>query len=45
VAHACNLSYTEGKDQEDNGSKPTGENSSQNPILKTQKGLVEWFKW
>jgi hypothetical protein len=39
VAHACNPSYSGGKDQEDQGSKPTQANSSQdhnskNPITK-----------
>jgi hypothetical protein len=27
VAHACNLSYSEGRDQEDHGSKPAWANS------------------
>jgi hypothetical protein len=30
----CNISYSEGRDQEDHSSKPTGTNSSQDPILK-----------
>jgi hypothetical protein len=34
VAHACNPSYSGGRDQEDLGSKPAWANSSQNPILK-----------
>jgi hypothetical protein len=34
VAHACNPSYSGGRDQEDHGSKPAPANSSQNPILK-----------
>jgi hypothetical protein len=47
VAHTCNPSYSGGRDQEDPGSKPTGANSSRDPILKkkaSQKGLVKWFK-
>jgi hypothetical protein len=41
VAHACNPSYSGGRDQEDHGLKPAQENSSQDPILKipnTKKG-------
>jgi hypothetical protein len=34
VAHAYNPSYSEGRDQEDWGSKPTQANSSRGPILK-----------
>jgi hypothetical protein len=34
VVHACNLSYSGGRDQEDCGSKPAGANSSRDPILK-----------
>jgi hypothetical protein len=34
VAHACNPSYSGGRDQEDHRSKPARENSSQSPILK-----------
>jgi hypothetical protein len=34
VAHVCNPSYLGGRDQEDHGSKPIWENSSQDPILK-----------
>jgi hypothetical protein len=39
VAHACNPSYSGGRDQEDGGSKPGWENSLQGPILQnpTQK--------
>jgi hypothetical protein len=49
VAHVCNLSYSGGTDQEDQGSKPAQANSSQDPISKipniyTKKGLVEWLK-
>jgi hypothetical protein len=40
VAHACNPSYSEGRDQEDHGSRPAQANSLRDPILKnpTQKG-------
>jgi hypothetical protein len=41
VAHACNSSYSRGRDQEDHSSKPAWANSSQDPILKkpfTKKG-------
>jgi hypothetical protein len=34
VAHACNSSYSGGKDQEDCSSKPSQANSSQDPISK-----------
>jgi hypothetical protein len=48
VAHACNPSYSVGKDQEDHGSKRAWANCSQDPISKnpSQKitGLVEWLK-
>jgi hypothetical protein len=44
VAHACNPSYSGGRDQEDHGMKSDGANSLGDPILKitnTKKGLVE----
>jgi hypothetical protein len=47
VAHACNLSYSGGRAQEDRGWKPARANSSRDPILKktfTKIGLVEWLK-
>jgi hypothetical protein len=47
VAHTCNFSYAEGRDQEDHGSKPTQANSSRDPISKkpfTKKGWMEWPK-
>jgi hypothetical protein len=47
VAHACNPSYSGGRDQEDHGSKPARANSSRDPISKktfTKIGLVEWLK-
>jgi hypothetical protein len=34
VAHTCNPSYSGGRDQEDQGSKPAQVNSSQDPISK-----------
>jgi hypothetical protein len=34
VAHACNPSYSGGRDQEDHGLKPTRANSSARPYLK-----------
>jgi hypothetical protein len=46
VAHACNSSYSGGRDQEDRGSKPAlGKFVRcylEKPITKT--GLVEWLK-
>jgi hypothetical protein len=47
VAHACNSSYSEGRDQEDCGLKPAWANSSRDCILEkpfTKIGLVEWLK-
>jgi hypothetical protein len=47
VDHACNPSYSGGRDQEDLGSKPTQANSLQDPISKKthhKKGLVEWLE-
>jgi hypothetical protein len=48
VVPTCNLSYSRGRDQEeDHGSKPSLTNSSQDPISKIilyKKGLVEWLK-
>jgi hypothetical protein len=52
VAHACDLSYSGGRDQEDHGSKPAWANSSRDPISGkknnnktfTKKELVEWLK-
>jgi hypothetical protein len=32
VSHACNPSYSGGRDQEDHGSKPAWANGSQDPI-------------
>jgi hypothetical protein len=47
VAHACNPSYSGGRDQEDFGSKPACTNNSKDPILKKKNhkiGLVEGLK-
>jgi hypothetical protein len=47
VAHACNPSYSGGRDQEDCSSKPACANSLRDPILKNTQhrtGLVEWLK-
>jgi hypothetical protein len=47
VVHACNPSYSGGRDQEDRGSKLTWANSLKDPISKktfTKIGLVEWLK-
>jgi hypothetical protein len=47
VAHACNPSYSGGRVQEDDGSKPAWSNSLRDPIMKkkiTKEGLVEWLK-
>jgi hypothetical protein len=47
VAHACNPSYSGGREQEDYGSKSVWANRSRDPILKKthhKKGLVEWLK-
>jgi hypothetical protein len=46
VAHAYNSSYSEGRDQEDHGSKPAQANSSRDPISKNTitRKLVKWLK-
>jgi hypothetical protein len=47
VTHACNPSYSGGRDQEDHGSKPAWANSLRDPHLEktfTYKVLVEWLK-
>jgi hypothetical protein len=43
VAHACNPSYSGGRDQEGCGLKPTWANSSQDPILK--KPITKQMGW
>jgi hypothetical protein len=45
VAHACNLGYSGGKDQEDHGSKPAQANSSRDLILKKKNHKKEVVKW
>jgi hypothetical protein len=47
VAHACNPSYSGGRDQKDRNLKSARANSLRDPISKnpSQKiGLVEWLK-
>jgi hypothetical protein len=47
MAHACNPSFSGGRDQEDHSLKPTWANSSTRPYLKkpfTKIGLVKWLK-
>jgi hypothetical protein len=46
VAHACNSSYSGGRDQEDLCLKPAQGNSSRPYLEKTlyKKGVVEWLK-
>jgi hypothetical protein len=47
VAHACNPSYSGGRDQEDCGLKPARANSLLDTISKKihhKKGLVLWLK-
>jgi hypothetical protein len=47
VVHACNPSYSRGRDQEDCGLKPAQANSLRDPVSKKahhKKGLVEWLK-
>jgi hypothetical protein len=48
VAHACNPSYSGGRDQEDLGLRPVQANSLRDPMLKNtqhKKGLAEWLVW
>jgi hypothetical protein len=44
VAHAYNPSYSGGRDQEDQGSKPAQANCYMRPYLKNSTGLEEWLK-
>jgi hypothetical protein len=47
VTHAYNPSYSEGRNQEDHGSKPVLGKQFRRPISKkpiTEKGLMEWLK-
>jgi hypothetical protein len=46
LAHACNPSYSEGRDQKNHSLKSAQVNNSQDSILKKthhRKGLVEWL--
>jgi hypothetical protein len=43
VAHACNPSYLDSRDQEDHGSKPAWGNGSGDPILKTLNTKKDWW--
>jgi hypothetical protein len=43
VAHACNPSYSEDRDQEDPGLKSAQANSSQDPILKNPPQKQGWW--
>jgi hypothetical protein len=51
VAHACNPSYMEGRDQEDHNSRSAWANNLREPITKlilntyTKKGWEHWLKW
>jgi hypothetical protein len=40
MAHACNLSYSEGKDQEDRGSRPAQAKSASDPITTNKPDVV-----
>jgi hypothetical protein len=46
VAHACNPSFSGGRDQEDHGWKPAWANSSRDSTSEIchKKGLEEWLK-
>jgi hypothetical protein len=49
VAHACNPSYSAGRDEKDHSSKTVWTNRltapiSKNPSHTHKKGLVEWLK-
>jgi hypothetical protein len=43
VVHACNPSYSEGRDQEDRGLKPALANSSARPYLKSTPRPLHTF--
>jgi hypothetical protein len=45
VTHTCNLSYSEGGDQEYYGSKPAWANSLQDPISKNCSQKLGWWEW
>jgi hypothetical protein len=42
VAHTCNPSYSEGKDQEDHGLSPAWANSLREPIMKIPNTKKSW---
>jgi hypothetical protein len=42
VAHTCNPSYSGGRDQEDQGLRPTRANNSQDPICKITRAKMDW---
>jgi hypothetical protein len=47
LAHACNPSYSGGRDQEECSSKPAQASTSRDPNLENtqiKKGLIEWLK-
>jgi hypothetical protein len=44
VAHACNLSYSGGRDQEVCDSKPAQTNSLRDPMSKIPNTKKGWFK-
>jgi hypothetical protein len=47
MAHICNPSYSAGRNQKDQSSKPAWANSSMRPYLEKtlhKKGLKEWLK-
>jgi hypothetical protein len=43
VAHACNPSYSGGRDQKDQGSKPAWANSSRDLISKNPSQKKSWW--
>jgi hypothetical protein len=43
VAHACNPSYSGGKDQEDHGLRPAQANISRDPISKNPITKQGWY--
>jgi hypothetical protein len=43
MAHACNPSYSGGRDKEDLSSKPAWADSSRNPILKKFITQEDWW--
>jgi hypothetical protein len=45
VAHTCNPSYSGGRDQENQGSKPAQSNISQDPTLKKPNTKIKGLKW